>query len=364
VKVTRLLLTDFRCYEQAEVTFADGLTAVLGPNGQGKTNLLEAVAYLATLESFRGAPTEAMIRQGASAAIVRAEGERDGRELLLEAELVAGGRSRVQVNRQRLARSRDLLGALRVSVFAPDDLALVKGGPGERRRYLDHALVALHVRNDRLRSDLDRVLKQRNALLKQCIGGKGFDESAAFTLDVWDAKLTEAGEALATARLELIARLGPALTSAYAAVASVAGDDVQVGVAYDAPWMAEGLAAALAAARKDELRRGVTLVGPQRDDLVLTIGGRPARTHASQGEQRSLALALRLAAHAVVTDATGTAPVLLLDDVFSELDPGRSDALLASLPAGQTIITSASGLPPGAVPDLVLRVSQATVEPG
>jgi DNA replication and repair protein RecF len=221
--------------------------------------------------------------------------------------------------------------------------------------------VALHVRNDRLRSDLDRVLRQRNALLKQCIGGRGFDESAAFTLDVWDAKLTEAGEALAHARVELVAKLGPALTAAYAAVASLAPDEVRVGVVYDAPWMADGLAAALAAARKDELRRGVTLVGPQRDDLVLSIGGLPARTHASQGEQRSLALALRLAAHAVVTDATGTAPVLLLDDEFSELDPGRSDALLASLPAGQTIITSASGLPPGAQPDLVLHVSDAKV---
>jgi DNA replication and repair protein RecF len=361
VLIRRLLLTDFRCYEQAEVGFADGLTAVLGPNGHGKTNLLEAIGYLATLESFRGAPTEALIRDGARSAVVRAEGERDGRSLLLEAELVAGGRSRVQINRQRLARSRDLLGALRVSVFAPDDLALVKGGPGERRRYLDDALVALHVRNDKLRSDLDRVLRQRNALLKQCIGGRGFDESAAFTLDVWDAKLTEAGEALANARLDLVAELGPALTDAYAAVAGVASGRVRVGVTYDAPWMASGLAAALVAARKDELRRGVTLVGPQRDDLVLAIGGLPARTHASQGEQRSLALALRLAAHAVVTEATGAAPVLLLDDVFSELDPGRSDALLASLPAGQTIVTSASGLPPGASPDLVLRVSDATV---
>jgi DNA replication and repair protein RecF len=362
VLVRRLFLNDFRCYEEADVSFADGLTAVLGPNGQGKTNLLEAIAYLATLESFRGAPTEALIREGARTAVVRAEGERDGRSLLLEAELVAGGRSRVQVNRQRLARSRDLLGALRVSVFAPDDLALVKGGPGERRRFLDEALVALHVRNDRLRSDLDRVLRQRNALLKQCIGGRGFDESAAFTLDVWDAKLAEAGEALANARVALVTTLGPALTEAYSAVASLPPDQVRVGVVYDAPWMAVGLAAALVDSRKDELRRGVTLVGPQRDDLVLTLGGMPARTHASQGEQRSLALALRLAAHAVVTDVSGTAPVLLLDDVFSELDPGRSDALLASLPAGQTIITSAAGLPPGAVPDLVLRVSGATVE--
>lgn len=357
--VRRLWLVDFRSYHLADVTLADGLTAVLGANGEGKTNLLEALGYLATLASFRGAPTDALVRDGQTQAVVRAEGERDGRSLLLEAELVVGGRNRIQVNRQRLHRARDLLGHLRVSVFSPDDLVLVKGGPGDRRRYLDDALVALHPRYDAVRSDVDRILRHRNALLRQT-GGR-IDEGAAFTLDVWDAKLAEAGEALANARAQLVERLRPALAQAYGAVA---GAPAAVGVEYRAPWRAEGLAAALAAARRDELRRGVSLVGPHRDDLVLEIGGLPARTHRSQGEQRSLAFALRLASHEIITEETGTPPVLLLDDVFSELDHGRSAALVESLPAGQTVLTSAAGLPPGAKPERLLLVEGSTVRDG
>lgn len=357
--VHRLWLVDFRSYREAEVTFADRLTVVVGANGEGKTNLLEALGFLATLSSFRGAPTEALIRAGASTAVIRAEGSRDGREMLIEAEIVASGRNRIQVNRQRLQRARDLLGHLRVSVFAPDDLRLVKGGPAERRGYLDDALVGLHPRHDALRGDLERILRQRNALLRQA-GGR-LDEGAAFTLDVWDTKLAEAGEAMAVARSELIERLLPVLGQAYDAVA---GAPAQIATTYLAPWRQGGLLAAMVAARREELRRGVSLVGPHRDDLVLTIGGLPARTHASQGEQRSLALALRLAAHAVVTEATGTAPVLLLDDVFSELDPERSAALLASLPVGQTVLTTAAGLPAGAAPDRVLRVAGSVVTDG
>jgi DNA replication and repair protein RecF len=356
VLLRRLWLTDFRSYASAELELGPGLTALLGDNGEGKTNLLEAVGYLATLSSFRGAPNEALVRGGASMAVVRAEGERDGRALLIEAEITPTGRGRVQVNRQRLARSRDLLGALRVSVFAPDDLELVKGGPAERRRYLDDALVATSPKLDALRSDVDRVLRQRNALLRQA-GGRLTDD-VELTLSVWDAKLVTAGEALAEARAGLLADLAPVLATAYD---QVAGRPAEVGANYVAPWRELGLAAALEAARRDELRRGISLVGPHRDDLALTIGGLPARTHASQGEQRSLALALRLAAHHVVSASTGSAPVLLLDDVFSELDPDRSDALLAHLPPGQTLLTSAAGLPPGARPDVVLRVAGATV---
>ena len=354
MQVRHLWLNDFRSYAAAEVELADGLTVILGANGEGKTNLLEAIAYLATLSSFRGAPLEAMIRDGAASAVVRAEGVREGRDLLIEAELVSGGRNRVQVNRQRLQRSRDLLGALRTSVFSPDDLALVKGGPAERRRYLDDTLVALHPRYDQLRSEVERVLRQRNALLKQSAGGNRFDESAAFTLDVWDVKLAESGEALAAARDELVRRISPLVADAYRSLAFDA--DVAVEARYESSWAATGLAAALANTRKDDLRRGVTTVGPHRDELHLEIAGLPARTHASQGEQRSLALAMRLAAHQVVTSDTGTAPVLLLDDVFSELDPSRSDSLLHHLPAGQTVLTSAAGLPAGAEPDLVLRL--------
>ena len=354
--LARLWLTDFRSYASADIAFAPGLTALLGANGEGKTNVMEAIGYLATLSSFRGAPNEAMVRAGASSAIIRAEGEREGRALLIEAELAPSGRGRVQVNRQKLARARDLLGALRVSVFAPDDLDLVKGGPAERRRYLDDALVARRPALDPLRSDLDRILRQRNALLKQA-GGRLSAEVEA-TLAVWDAKLVETSEALADARADLVTELAPALDIAYT---QVAGRPVPVTVAYDAPWRDGGLAAALADARRDELRRGVSLVGPHRDDLVVHLDGLPSRTHASQGEQRSLALAMRLSAHRVVTDATGSPPILLLDDVFSELDPDRSAALLEHLPTGQTVLSSAAGLPPGAEPELVLRVEGASV---
>ena len=358
MRLDRVWLTDLRSYASAEIALAPGLTALLGDNGQGKTNVLEAIGWLATLSSFRGAPTEALIRQGADRAVIRAEGSRDDRAVLIEAELVASGRNRVLVNHQPLKRARDLLGALRVSVFAPDDLDLVKGGPGSRRRFLDDALVASHPRYDALRSEVDKVLKQRNALLKGS-GGR-LDESGAFTLDVWDAKLVEAGGALASARQNLLARLTPVLSDTYDAVAL---GPAEVTATYVAEWAGPGLAEALAAARKDDLRRGVSTVGPHRDDVELRLGGLPSRTHASQGEQRSLALALRLAAHHVITDVTGTAPVLLLDDVFSELDPDRSDALLANLPTGQTILTSASGLPPQAQPELVLRVRDGQIAP-
>ena len=359
MQLRRLWLTDFRGYREADVSFDPGLTAVLGPNGQGKTNLLEAIGYLATLASFRGAPNDALVRAGAERAIVRAEAEREGRELLLEAEIVANGRNRTQLNRQPLRRARDLLGALRVTVFSPDDLTLVKGSPGDRRGYLDETLVSLHPRYDQMRSDLDRVLRQRGALLKQS-GGR-LNAEIELTLDVFDAKLVAAGEALALARRDLVAKLEPLLGQAYDQVAQ---QSAEVRATYAPAWMDVGLAAALAASRKDDLRRGVSTVGPHRDELDLVIAGLPSRTHASQGEQRSLALALRLAAHQVVTEQTETSPVLLLDDVFSELDPERSDALLRSLPAGQTVLSTAGGLPPGAVPGAVLHVRDGVVGPG
>lgn len=355
MRLDRLWLTDFRSYGTAELEPApDGLTVVVGANGEGKTNLLEAIAYLATLRSFRGAPGEALIRVGASQAVVRAEIERDRRRVLVEAELHPTGRDRVQVNRQPLKRTRDLLGALQVTVFAPDDLAVVKGGPGGRREYLDDLLVALHPRHDATQSDVDRVLKQRNALLKSA-GGRATPDVVA-TLDVWDAKLAAAGEALVAARAGLTVALEPVAADAYRALAVHAprarhGIRLEYQRSWDGP-----LADALLAARADDLRRGVTTVGPHRDELAAWVGDLPARTHASQGEQRSLALALRLAGHRVVTGRLETAPVLLLDDVFSELDAERSAALLSALPPGQALLTTAGGLPPGAVPDVVVRV--------
>ena len=357
MRVARLWLTDFRNYTAAELAPAPGLTAVVGANGEGKTNLLEAIGYLATLSSFRGVPGEALVRSGCDTAVVRAElRSEEDRESLVEAELRTTGRDRVLVNRQPLRRARDLLGTMRVSVFSPDDLALVKGGPGERRRYLDDVLVACAPRHDLTLGDLDRVLRQRNTLLKQA-GGRLSPEVEA-TLDVWDAKLAEVGEALGEARSKLVHRLEPLVGKAYDDVASAVA---QVTLSYEAPWRAASLAAALADARGDDLRRGVTTVGPHRDELAIGIGGLPSRTHASQGEQRSVALALRLAAHALVTDVTGTAPVLLLDDVFSELDPERSEALLGHLPPGQALLTTAGPMPDGAEPELVVRVRAGEV---
>jgi len=352
VLVRRLWLADFRNYAAAELVFADGLTVVVGANGQGKTNLVEAVGYLATLGSFRGVPTEALVRVGADHAIVRADVcHDDGRELLVEAEIARVGRSRIQVNRQRLTRGRDLLGVLRASVFSPDDLILVKGAPSERRAYVDDALVALTPKLDALRTDLDRVLRQRTSLLKQA-GGR-LTNDVELTLDVWDAKLTSVGESLAEARSTLVDELTDEVAMAYE---QLAGASASVLVSYVAPWRSIGLAASLTAARSDDLRRQVCTVGPHRDDLQITLAGLPARTHASQGEQRCLALALRLAAHRLVAMRIGSPPILLLDDVFSELDPARTRALVAHLPAGQALLTTASPLPEGIAPERVVTV--------
>lgn len=354
--VERLWLRNFRSYSSVELELSPGLCAVIGPNGVGKSNLLEAVAYLALLESFRGAPTDALIRAGHEAAVVRGTVRADDREQLIEAEIVGNGRNRVQVNRQRLVRARDLLGAVRITVFSPDDLALIKGGPVLRRTLLDQLLVAIDPRNDALRSEFERALRQRNALLKQTRGR--LDEAASLTLEVWDAKLVAAGDELARRRAELVERLEPIVATAYA---DVAGTEAPISLRYEAPWRSVGLLAALADARADELRRGVTLVGPHRDDLTITLDGLVSRSHSSQGEQRSLALSLRLASHRLVHDVAGTPPILLLDDVFSELDPDRSAALLRSLPPGQTLLSSAAGLPEGITADQVLRVEPDVV---
>ncbi len=358
--VERLQLVDFRNYRATTFELTGGTTVVVGDNGQGKTNFAEALAYLATLSSFRGAPPDALVRVGATSAVIRADiRDEDGRTSLIEAELVPAGRNRVQVNRQRLQRSRDLLGVVRVSVFAPDDLTLVKGGPSERRRFLDDTLVALATKYDAARLELDRIVRQRNTLLRQA-GGR-LDESTTTTLDVWDARLAAAGEQFGHARATLVARIAPHVADAYE---RLAGETTAVDLGYEPPWRQTGLAAALAAARADDVRRGVSTVGPHRDELQLSINGLPARTHASQGEQRTLALALRLGAHGLVAERTGSTPVLVLDDVLSELDPGRATALLGHLPAGQVVITTAGTIPPAASPERVVRIrAGAVIEP-
>lgn len=360
MQLRRLWLTDFRSYPSVELDLPSGLTAVLGPNGRGKTNLLEAVGYLATLRSFRGVPGDALVRVGADRAVVRGEVLANGREHLIEAEIGRTGRNRVLLDRQRLSRQRDLLDVMRITVFSPDDLDLVKGGPTERRGLLDDVLVALRPLNDEVRVDFERSLRQRNALLRQMAGRP--DDSALVTLDVWDEKLSVTGDRLAALRAALVEQISPVVTTAYRDVAEEA---LEVGLRYLSSWRSPtgegGLAVALAASRSDDIRRGTTLVGPHRDELELTLRGLPARTHASQGEQRSLTLALRLAMHRVLLETYGTPPVLLLDDVFSELDPHRSAALIRALPEGQTLLSSAAGLPEGIAPELVLEVDTGTV---
>lgn len=342
MRLRKLWVTDFRNHEHDELELAPGLTAVVGPNGAGKTALLEAIGFLSTLSSFRGAGGDLLVRAGQGSAVVRGEVERDGRELLIECE-ITGGRTVVQLNRQRGAKRRELLDALRVSVFTPDDLVLVKGGPGERRRFLDDAMVQLAPRDDALRLELERVLRQRNTLLKQA-GGR-LTEEVGLTLDVWDQKLAAVGEEIAARRRAIADDLVEPVSEAYE---RLAGTAVEVGVTYQPSWSPElGLGAALAASRDEDLKRRVSTVGPHRDDVALALAGLPARTQASQGEQRSLALALRLGVHRLVTDRVGAAPVLLLDDVFSELDAGHSRALIELLPAGQALLTTAGELPEG-----------------
>jgi DNA replication and repair protein RecF len=357
VIVEHLELVDFRNYVTGTFDLHSGTTLVIGDNGQGKTNLAEALAFLATLTSFRSAPGDALVRAGVATAIIRATVRHDDdRATLIEIELAAAGRNRVQVNRQKLGRVRDLLGAVRVTVFSPDDLSLVKGSPGDRRRFMDDTLVALATKYDSIRLEIDRIVRQRNTLLKQA-GGRLTDEIAV-TLDVWDAKFAEIADQFGYARATLIARLTPMVQEAYEQLAGVA---TPLDLCYEPAWRTTGLAAALSEARALDVRRGVSTVGPHRDELAMSINGLPSRTHASQGEQRTLALALRLAGHRLVTERTGSAPVLVLDDVLSELDDHRAIALLDHLPAGQVVITTASELPPGAHTDHVVRISHGQV---
>ncbi len=351
----RLWLRDFRSYEEAEIRFGPGLTVVVGPNGTGKTNLLEAAGYLSILGSFRGAPTEALVRLGAERGVVRAEIDADGRSVLIEIEIVPSGRNRVLVNKQPLKRNRELRDVLRITVFSPEDLILVKGGPGERRSYLDGVLTMLHPRNEAMLTELERVLRQRNALLKQA-GGR-LSAEVGFTLDVWDAKLGHVGTDVARARLALLDDLRAFVATAYS---DVADRPAPVTLTYRSVWFdrPDGLPGALAEGRIDDARRGLSLIGPHRDDVELLIEGRPSRTHASQGEQRTLSLALRLAAHRLLTDRLGEPPLLLLDDVFSELDPQRSDALVRHLPPGQALLATAGFVPPAAEVESILRVAR------
>jgi len=356
VAISTLWLTDFRCFDEVEFQpDPGGLTVLRGPNGAGKTSVLEAVGWLATQRSMRGAARDVLVRTGASRAVVRAEATVGSRAVLIEAEIPVTGTARCQVNRQPVRRRSELARALNVTVFSPDDLDLVQEGPATRREYLDDVLVARHARLDALVTEVDRILRQRAAVLRQA-GGRP-DETVVATLDVWDARLAASGTALAAEREALAAELTAPASGAYELLAARPDP---VALRYRRSWEGD-LADALRATRSEDLRRLVTSVGPHRDDLELSIGARPTRTHASQGEQRCVALALRLATHELRRRDLAEAPVLLLDDVFSELDAYRATALVELLPPGQVLLTTAVDPPPVVRADRVVEVAGGTL---
>ena len=352
-------LGDFRCFEEAFVQpDPEGLTVLRGPNGAGKTSVLEAIAWLASGRSMRGAPRDVLVRIGAERGIVRARLEGGGRDVWLEAEIPRSGQARTYVNRNLVRRRSELVDALQVTVFSPDDLHLVQGGPAARREYLDDMLADRSARMDSVRSDVDRILRQRAALLRQA-GGR-LDPASAASLDVWDHRLAEAGAELAHGRELLTADLAPLVSAAYEELAQ-SGE--RVTLHYRRSWVGE-LLRNLESSRLEDVRRQVTSVGPHRDDLDISIGPRSVRTLASQGEQRGVALALRLASHELRRGVASESPVLLLDDVFSELDTRRSEALIELLPPGQVLLTTAVDPPPQVHPGCVVEVGGGTFVAG
>lgn len=356
--VRHLQVNDFRSWEHADLELEPGPAVLVGQNGQGKTNLVEALGYAATLSSHRVATDAPLIRHGCTRAIVRTAVINEGRELTIELEITAGKANRARVNRAPVPRTRDVLGILRTVLFAPEDLALVRGDPSERRRFLDELLVLRTPRYAGVRADYDRVLRQRNALLKSSgharrAGSKG----DIGTLDVWDGHLARHGAELLGARLDLVADLSEHVTAAYAGVApesrpatinyrSSIADSFPA--AYGTPAgradvevLTDALLAAMVAHRDQELDRGVSLVGPHRDELELVLDEHPAKGYASHGESWSFALALRLGSYELLR-ADGNEPVLVLDDVFAELDRRRRERLAeVSIAAEQVLVTAA-----------------------
>lgn len=357
VNVVRLQVSAFRNLSEAVLEPAPfGLTVIQGPNGSGKTSLLEALGYCSTLRSFRGVPRESLIQTGRRSAELACDVDYGGRLVDIAVRIEDGQRDRATRSGQRVESSRDLLEVLRTTLFTPDDLEIVKGSPAGRRDLLDDAIAATSPRGSADRQELEKILRQRNALLRQL--GSRMSSEAAATLDVWDARLATTGERVARSREQIVAALQPFAAEAFAAIAPPSG---ALELRYVRSFGGD-LAAAVAAAREDDLRRQVTTVGPQRDDLDISAGGLDSRTRLSQGRQRATALALRLATHRYLTEVTGTTPLLLLDDAFSELDDATSRRLVHELPPGQALLTSAAGsLPPAARADAVVRLHDGRI---
>jgi DNA replication and repair protein RecF len=351
VYLRHLQVGQFRSWESADLALTPGPTVLVGRNGEGKTNLVEAVGYLATLSSHRVSADGPLVRHGAAQAVVRAALRRDERELLVEVEINPGRANRVRVNRSPLPRPRELLGLVKTVLFAPEDLALVRGDPAERRRFLDDLLVTRFPRYAAVRTDYDRVLRQRSALLKTARNGRSGNgaQSDLSTLDVWDGHLARHGAALLAGRLDLVAALAGPAVEAFAEIAptsdaialvyrsSLGEDPLPSSPEELEPLLLE----ALARVRRQEIERGVCLVGPHRDDMDLRLGDGPAKGYASHGESWALSLALRLASYRLLC-ADDVEPVLILDDVFAELDDRRRRALAGvAARAEQVLVTAA-----------------------
>lgn len=353
--VRRLALTDFRSWPRVELELEPGRTVFVGPNGFGKTNIVEALWYSSTLGSHRVAADAPLIRTGAERAVVSTIVVNEGRELAVDLEITAGRANKARINRSPVRSAREILGVLRAVLFAPEDLALVRGDPGERRRYLDELATTRRPQVAAIRADYDKVLRQRTALLKTASGARFRGDRSVFdTLDVWDGHLAEKGAKLIAARVELVNQLAPEVEKAYqllapssrpAAIRYRSGVDVveaeaAAGTA-DAEMFEAALLDALARRRDAELERGVCLVGPHRDDLELRLGDQIAKGFASHGESWSMALSLRLAAYELLR-AEGSDPVLLLDDVFAELDKARRQALAAVAASAEQVLVTAA----------------------
>jgi DNA replication and repair protein RecF len=367
VYVQHLSVADFRSWPRADVAFEPGASVFVGSNGQGKTNLLEAIGYLATLSSHRVASDGPLIRAGANQAVVQAAVVQGGRQLVIEVVLTPGKANKAKLNRSPVPRPRDILGGLRTVLFAPEDLAIVRGDPSERRRFLDEVLVQRTPRLAGVRADYDRVLKQRAALLKSAGAARRSGGSGDLrTLDVWDGHLADHGAVLLAARMELVDALRPYAEEAYSRIAPEVRPNATAspfGLRYvssidgalprdeggasdasnipDVAVLSAMLLSELARVRPQELERGVTLIGPHRDDLDLSLNDLPLRGYASHGEGWSAALALRLACYDLLS-SDGAEPVLILDDVFAELDTARRDQLASiAAKAEQVLISSA-----------------------
>jgi DNA replication and repair protein RecF len=370
VYLEQLSLTDFRSYAQVDLSLEPGVTVLVGSNGIGKTNLMEAIGYLATLSSHRVSSDAPLLRFDTDRALIRARLVRGEQSTVLELEINASRANRARINRSNPVRARDILGICQTVLFAPEDLALVKGDPSSRRRFLDELLVSLVPRHAATRSDYDRVLKQRNALLKSSRAGK-FTAGHEATLDVWDQHMARAGAELLYARLELVELLRPHLKSAYAQLtdgskeagavyrSTLQGVFEDDGAAIAAPdgapaedlhhlsvaELTERYVQAFAASRRKELERGISLVGPHRDELELVLGRAPAKGYASHGETWSMCLSLRLASYYVMLDDArtgGSAPILILDDVFAELDVQRRRKLAAIVSGAEQVLVTAA----------------------